>query len=165
MPEFPHYALRDEVLAIVRDVAETHRLKLIPERPRLAEPRLETYDRFVPEIAEKLARFGVLQLEGSFTKHPIRFKQRRGGSAAGSYYSDERVGPRLRWMLPATSTGERAELTPGSIGYLAVKEAFRQVVATMKKHMVAVQLRKGVKIWLGRETKRQLDEGKVFVDR
>jgi hypothetical protein len=179
--EFQHYAMRDEVLIILRDLVETHGLRLIPEQPRLAEPTLTTYERLVPEVEEKLARFGVVQLEGAFTERPLRFKQRKGGTAAGTYYVDESVGPRLRWMLPAPAVGERPELTPGSIGYLneyfnadtnewelasaALKEAFKEVVATMKRHLIAVQLRKGEKIWIGHQAKRLLDEGKVVVDR
>jgi len=71
MPEFRPYTTFEEAMEILRDVAETHRLKLIPEEPVLVEPRLETFDTFDASLVERLERFGVVELEGSYTTHPL----------------------------------------------------------------------------------------------
>jgi hypothetical protein len=178
MPEFRHYTFFAETIEILRDVSATHALKLIPEQPALAEPRLETFDRFDPEVATRLARFGVVQLEGAFTKHPLQFKQRDGGSAAGTYYLDDSIGPRLHWTLPGQTGEHPPVLGPGSLSYYTsyrdpmggreppspeLIAAFRAVVKTMKRHMVAV-LARGNKVWVGRETKRRWDAREVIID-
>jgi len=178
MPEFRHYTAFDETIAILRDVSATHALKMIPEQPVLAEPRLETFDRFEPEVATRLARFGVVELEGVFTRHPLQFKQRDGGSAAGTYYLDDSVGPRLHWTLPGQTGEYPPVLAPGSLSYYTsyrdpagrreppspeLIAAFRVVVKTMKRHIVAVPAR-GDKVWVGRDTKRRWDAGEVVID-
>ena len=178
MPEFRHYTVFDETMTILRDISATHALKMIPEQPVLAEPRLETFDRFDPAVATRLARFGVVELEGAFTKHPLQFKQRDSGSAAGTYYLDDSVGPRLHWTLPGQTRESPPVLAPGSLRYYtsyrdpaggreapspALIAAFRAVVKTMKRHMVAIPVRTD-KVWVGRETKRRWDAGEVIID-
>jgi hypothetical protein len=54
-------------------------------------------------------------------------------------------------------TGRREPPSPELIA------AFRAVVKTMKRHMVAV-LARGNKVWVGRETKRRWDAREVAID-
>jgi hypothetical protein len=182
MRELQHYAVREEGLEMAADVVETHHLKVTPERTMLSEPRLETFDRFGPEVARHVEGSGrTLFLDGPFTKHPLKFDRLASGRGAGTYYVDFHVGPRLRWFLPGETVTEPPSLVPGSISllraYLDPKTgaweppspellaAFKDVVATIKKHLVSVVVRKGDKIWVGRETKRLLDAGKVIIER
>jgi hypothetical protein len=177
--EFRHYTTFEEAMVILRDVAEAHHLKLIPEEPTLAKPHLETFDHFEPSLVERLARFGVVELEGAYTKHPLRFKQRDGGAAAGTYYRDDSVGPRILWTLPVRATGDRPSVSPSAVTYYKsyrdpdtnereppsqeLKDAFRNIVKTMKKHMVNAKIR-GQSVWVGRDTKRRFDLGEVVID-
>jgi|JI10StandDraft_1071094.scaffolds.fasta_scaffold111440_5 hypothetical protein len=181
MRELQHYADWDETVAMIRDVALAHQLTLIPDEPRLVEPRLTAYPTFVPEVAEKLARHRVLHLEGPFTRHPLQFERRDSGPAAGTYFVDFMIGPRLRWILPAMAAGPRPVLTSGTISYLKayrdpvsrawedptdeLVDAFAAVVATMKERLIAIKHGPDRRrIWVGRETHRQLEAGTLFID-
>jgi len=181
MHEFRYYAVWDEALAIVRDVAEKHALKLTPEIPQLPEPRIKTYERFVPEVAEKLAKFPMLLLSGDFTTHPLEFRRREAGTAAGTYYVNTmRGGPVLIWALPGVNTTGRPTLAPGSISYIehvfdpvtgkpapasaSLKEAFKKVVATIKQHVLKVAITRNQKVWVGKKSKELLEEKQVFID-
>ena len=179
MTEFRHYTTFDETIDILRDVVERHHLKLIPEQPILATPNLTTFDHVDESVVEQLRRYGVVELEGSFTKHALQFKQRDGGSAAGTYYRDETVGPRIHWTLPGQTSGTPPSLGPGSLSYQKsyrdpstnervpasreLVDAFRDVVKTMKKRMVSVKHR-GSTMWVGRDTKRRWDAGELKID-
>lgn len=169
MASFSHYATFDESMAILRDVAAAQHLKIIPDEPALATPELETFAHFSPKVAEKLAKHGVLDLEGAFTKHPLAFRK----IANGTYYRDEIVGPRLTWSLPKVSS--KRELLPGLLTYhkayrtpdggieppsAELKQAYADVVKAMKQHMTSVKAR-GQTYWIGRETKRQVDAGEL----
>lgn len=178
MAELPYFSTRDETLALIERVAEKHALRLVPEIPILEKPELATFDRITPEVVTRLAAYPVLQLEGAFTKHRLRFHQRELGSAAGTFYAAHNVGPRLRWFLPGVHHGE---LTPGSLVMLdhfrnpesggfeppspELKDAFAAIVATMKEHLVKHTLRKGVTIWIGAQALEQLQQGKVSTAR
>ena len=177
MPEFRHYATFDEAMDILRDVSATHALKLIPEQPVLAEPTLETFASFVPEVEARLTQYGVVHLEGDFTTYPLQFQRRESGSAAGTYYIDTAVGPRLHWNLPGATHESPPQLGPGSLGYHssyrdpsgnrsppspALIAAFRAIVKTMKRHMVTVNVH-DEKVWIGRETLRHRDAGEVVI--
>lgn len=175
MPEFRHYASWDEAIEMVRDVVETHGLVLIPEESVLSQPRIPTFDRMSPEVIERIAKFQVVQLEGPFTKYPLEFKKRTTGTAAGTYYASDVVGPRLRWILPAVT--KDSGLVPGSLSMAKtyknptsneheppseeVKQAYENIIATMKGHLVKYTPHKGETVWIGTHAKRQLDEGTV----
>jgi hypothetical protein len=178
MTSFRHYAVFDETIALLRDVSATHALKLVPVQSVLPEPKIETFDRFEPEVEARLSRFGALFLEGDFTKYPLQFKQRERGSAAGTYYIDDIVGPRLHWTLSGRTDASPPVIGPGSLSYYssyrdpsgtrsppspALVAAFRAIVKTMKHHMVTVAAR-GEKVWIGRETLRRRDAGEVVIN-
>jgi hypothetical protein len=39
------------------------------------------------------------------------------------------------------------------------------VVATLKRHMVKVRVRKGDSIWVGKQAKKDVDTNALFIDR
>jgi hypothetical protein len=180
MSEFQHYATRDEAIETLRDATAAHGLRLVPHEPTLAEPRIETYPEVTDEVIEKLARFPIVELEGGFTKFPVAFGRRDSGSAAGTYYVDSNIGPRLEYFVPGVNQTPRPTLTPGSLSYrkqyrnletldivpasVELKDAYKRVVATIKKRLVPVKMG-GETVWVGREAKQQLDGGTLFLDR
>jgi hypothetical protein len=174
MPEFRHYADFDETIAILRDVFATHELTMIPKQSVLSEPRIDTFNYIDPEVEHRLRQFGIVELAGEFTKHPPQFKRHAEG---GTYFLDDRVGPRLIWRLSGKTDAAPPVMGPGSISYYSWYEdptgrqeppspeliaAFRAVVKTMKRHMVTVASR-GDKAWVGRETKLRKDAGQVVI--
>lgn len=181
MPALQHYTLFDESIEILRSLMEENQLVAIPERPVLEQPELQRYVRFAPELVEALKEYRVVQLEGTFTKHPLQFERRASGTAVGTYYVADDIGPRIRWTLPAVVGESRRTVTPGSIGHLksyrdpsgtewkpASDElvlAFKDVLRTMKKHLVKATVSRGDTIWVGARTKKELDSGDLHIDR
>jgi hypothetical protein len=178
MAELQHYAIWDEALELVGTVAQTHGLRLVPEVPVLAEPKLAVFDRMGPAVAALLAKYSVVQLEGPFTKFPLAFDKRKSGSAAGTYSVSDSVGPRLRWFLPGM---RGVELTPGSITMIdhyknpetnqfgppsdELRAAYKAIVATLKEHLAKYTVRAGETVWVGKKTKGELENGNVTLKR
>ena len=180
MPAFQHYALFDESLDMLRDLLESD-VAVVPEVPVLAQPALDRYQKPAPEIAEKLRAFPCMLLEGPFTKHPLQFERRDSGSAAGTYFVDTTVGPRIRWCLSGVNTTSGRRITPGSIGHEAryfdpvtkqwenasaeVKQAFKTIVAALKRHMVRVTANSGERVWVGKKAAAEIERGELILER
>lgn len=180
MPELQHYGLSSECYEILRELMQQG-FVAIPEEPILVEPKLKRYDRYTAEIAEKLERFSCVLLEGPFTKHPLEFKRRSSGTAAGTYYADPDSGPRIRWCLPGLDTTNRSRLTVGSISYLSsyrdprtnqwerpseeLKKAYRSIIQTFKHHLVRMATNTGEHVWVGKAAKLEIERGQVFIER
>ena len=168
-------------MEILRALMEEHQLVAIPELPVLDQPYLQRHEHFAPQLVESLAKYRVVQLEGAFTKYPLAFKRRTAGSAVGTYYPYDAIGPRIRWTLPGVVDETRRTITPGSIGHLKTywepdlgewKPASAEIVAglqgvvrTMKKHLVKITVSRDDSKWVGRKTKEQLENGEVRIDR
>lgn len=181
MRALQHYTLFDESLEILRELIAEHELVAIPEQPVVEKPTLLRYDHFAPDLVEALKLFPVVLLEGAYTKHPLEFARRTSGVAGGTYHVITSSGPRIRWILPGTVIEPRRTVTPGSIGHLKsyrdppgtewrpasdeLVAAFKNVLRTMKKHLVKVTVSPGDTIWVGTKTKKELDSGDLHIDR
>jgi hypothetical protein len=179
MADLQHYALFDESLDILRELMG-HGLAVIPEEPVLAEPALARYERYSEEVAEKLRKYPCLLLEGPFTKHPLQFHRRSSGSAIGTYFAQQSVGPRIRWCLPGMDMSDRT-VTPGSVSHQSsyldlrtrqwepasqeLKAAFKDVVAIFKRHMVRMPCNTGERIWVGKAAKQAVEQGTARIER
>ena len=180
MPEFQHYALSSECYEILHELMQQG-FAAIPEEPILVEPRLERYDHYTAEIAEKLERFSCVLLEGSFTKHPLQFKRRASGTAAGTYYAEQESGPRIRWCLPGLDRTDQPRLTLGSVSYLTnyrdpktnqwerpseeLKSAYKTIIETFKRHLVRMPSNTGEHVWVGKAAKQEIERGQVCIER
>ncbi|MBA3458910.1 MAG: hypothetical protein H0T46_03045 [Deltaproteobacteria bacterium] len=176
MPELRYYSTHEETLSLVNRVAEVRGVRLVPEIPILQEPRLATFDRMTSEVEALLATFPVLQLEGAFTQHGLTFDRRESGSAAGTYFLTDNIGPRLRWFIPGLRD---RELTPGSLNMLSfyrnpntreleppsaeLKKAFRLIGDTIKKQLVRHSVPVYGKIWIGARTLEEVKQGRLVV--
>lgn len=173
MAELQHYALFDESLDILRELMQ-HGFAVIPEEPILAEPRLARYEQYTDEIAEKLARYPCLLIEGTFTNHPLQFDRRSSGSAAGTYYARLSIGPRIRWCVSRMDMTDRS-LSPGSLSHQSsyldpqtkqwepasekLKAAFKDIIALFKRHLVRMPRRTGERVWVGKMAKQAIEQG------
>lgn len=176
MPELRYYSTREETLSLIGRVAEVRGVRLVPEIAILLEPRLATFERMTPEVEALLGNFPVLQLEGAFTQHGLTFDRRESGSAAGTYYLTDDIGPRLRWFLPGLND---RELTPGSLNMLSyyrnpdtktfeppsdeLRKAFRLIGDTIKKQLVRHSVPEYGKIWIGARTLEEVKRGTLVV--
>lgn len=58
----------------------------------MTEPRLERYEQYSEEVADKLQRYPRLLIEGPFTKYLLQFRRRSSGSAAARITSTWTLG-------------------------------------------------------------------------
>lgn len=177
MPELQYYALPSETEDMIRAFLDDG-FRIVPERSVLATPVLEVYERFSSAIEEAMQSYPCALIEGAFTKHPLQFKRRAGGDAAGTYYADQLSGPRIRWCRPGING---SELIPGSISYSTsnrnpvtnawepasedLKDGYKRVVAIAKRGLERISANTGERVWVGKAAKHAIDRGEVKLER
>jgi len=165
MPDFSYYATFDESIALLGDLVKLCSVRLIPDVGKFHEPSTHSYDAVNSELVEQLRRRGVLFLAGSFTKHPPKLVRRDAGSAEGTYYiSISEGGPLMQMVLASVNLVEgQPTLVSGMVSHqkryedpitglsepasTEVRQAFKEIVSTMKRRLVPHQL--AMKIWIG----------------
>lgn len=177
MAELQYYALSSELGAPIRPLLDAG-FRIIPERPVLSTPTLETYATYSPAIEESLRTYRSALIEGSFTKHPLEFGRRRSGEASGTYYVELLSGPRIRWIVPGI---DGSRLAAGSISYgkgyrdpatgrweapsEELKDGFKRVLDVIKRELVRISLRAGERVWVSKAAKEAIDRGEVKLER
>jgi hypothetical protein len=182
MPDFSYYGTFDESITILRDLVEQCRVTLIPDLGAFPEPLAPSYDAVTDEVFKQLRRRRVLFLAGSFTRHPPKMRRLEAGPNAGSYYiSIPEGGPLIQMTLATVNIVDgQPTLISGMVSQQKlyvdpvtglsepaspeVRQAFKEIVRTMKKRLVPYQL--AMKIWISREALRLLQSGKArIIDR
>lgn len=179
MPDFSYYATFDESINILRDLVEQCGVKLIPDLGAFPDPNAPVFDAVTNEVIEQLRRRRVVFLAGSFTRHPAKMRRLESGPNAGTYYiSIPEGGPLLQMTLATVNPVDgKPTLISGMVSHQKryqdpvtghsepaseeVSQAFKEIIATMKKRLVAHQL--AMKIWIGPEALALLQQGEARI--
>lgn len=166
MPSTKYYALFEESIAILDSILKGGFIAVVGHSP-MEKPQALEFTEVNDELVKLLERAPNCYLRGSFTKFPIQYQHFDRGPAVGKYAIDWlAAGPILQFscakvqdvrgkpaLLQGDVSHQKSYENPETKGFDPtsdeVKEAYRKVVAAIKKVCKPVKDREGALMSVG----------------
>jgi hypothetical protein len=174
-----YYSTFDESIDILREFC-AQGLRIVAQPAPLDEPNAPTFDQVTDELVELVKIAPGFYLAGAFTTYPIQYNRVDKGPLTGKYLvSPMEQGPLLNGSVARINVVEgRPRLLHGRAAYgrqyknpetgeweavsPELKSAFKKVIATIKKRVIAYE--SGVEIFISPAALAQLQSGAATID-